>query len=85
MNTTYTDYKFSTDGVNFVSRIYSNSPFASRVASMGAEQFAELNSMAIRDVIGKASLFTREELLEELDRVNEGGTHAFILLDEGNN
>ena len=85
MTTTYTDYKFSVDGVNFVSRIYSHSPFASRVANMGAEQFAELNSLAIRDVIGKASLFTREELLEELDRVNEGGTHAFILLDEGRN
>jgi ABC-type sulfate transport system substrate-binding protein len=85
MTTTYTDYKFSTDGVDFVSRIYSNSPFASRVANMDSEQFAQLNSMAIRDVIGNASLLTRDELLEELDRVNEGGTHAFILLDEGSN
>lgn len=85
MTTTYTDYKFSADGVNFVSRIYSHSGFAERISNMPASMVSEMNSMAIREIIGNASLLTRDELLEELDRVNEGGTHAFILLDEGSN
>ena len=83
--TTYTDFPFTANGVNFVSRIYSNSPFLSTVERMPAGDFAELNIQALTEIIGDASLLTHDELLEELDRVNEGGTHAFILLDEGNN
>ena len=82
---TYTDFPFTTNGVNFVSRIYSDSPFLSRVESLPEGAFAELNIQAVTEIIGDASLLTRDELLEELDRVNEGGTHAFILLDEGSN
>lgn len=85
MTTTYTDYKFSVDGVNFVSRIYSNSPFRAQIESLPAGAFAQLNIQALTEIIGNASLLTRDELLQELDRVNAGGSHAFILLDEGNN
>ena len=45
----------------------------------------DMNIQAVTQMIGDASLFTRQELLAELERVNEGGTHAFILLDEENN
>jgi len=85
MNTTYTDYKFSVDGVNFVSRIYSNSPFRAQIESLPAGAFAQLNIQALTEIIGNASLLTHDELLQELDRVNAGGSHAFILLDEGSN
>ena len=85
MTTTYTDYKFSTDGINFVSRIYSHSPFASRLAMLPPQVVSEMNIQAVTEMIGNASLFTREELLAELERVNEGATHAYILLDEGSN
>ena len=85
MTTTYTDYKFSTNGVNFVSRIYSHSPFAGRIASLPNHVISEMNIDAVTQMIGDASLFTHEELLQELARVNEGATHAYILLDEGNN
>ena len=79
---TYTDFPFTANGVNFVSRIYSNSPFLSRIESLPEGAFAELNIQAVTEVIGDASLLTREEILEELERINEGGTHAFILLEE---
>ena len=81
--TTYTDYPFTANGVNFVSRVYSNSPFASRIASLPKTVFSDMNIQAVTEIIGDASLLTRDELLAELDRVNEGGSHAFILLDEG--
>ena len=83
--TTYTDYPFTTNGVNFVSRIYSHSPFASRLASLPKGIIDAMNIQAVTEMIGDASLFTHEELLQELARVNEGATHAYILLDEGSN
>ena len=83
-NTTYTDFPFTVNGVNFVSRIYSHSPFLSRIAGLPEGAFAELNIQAITEVIGDASLLTRDELLAELDRVNAGGSHAFILLGDNN-
>ena len=83
--TTYTDYPFTANGVNFISRIYSNSPNVESIASLPEGLFAQLNIDAVTELLGDASLFTRDELLEELGRVNEGGTHSFILLDEGSN
>ena len=78
--TTYTDYPFTANGVNFVSRIYSDSPNVKTISRLPEGVFVQLNIDAITEIIGDASLFTREELLEELERVNEGGTHSFILL-----
>jgi phosphoribulokinase len=80
--TTYTDYPFTTNGVNFISRVYSNSPFATTVSRLPEGIFASMNIQAVAEIIGDASLFTREELLSELDRINDGGSHAFILLGE---
>lgn len=82
---TYTDYPFTSNGVGFVSRIHADSPFVATINAMPAGVFEKLNADAVADIIGDASLLTREQILSELARVNEGGTHAFILLDEGNN
>ena len=79
-DSTYTDYPFTANGVNFISRVYSHSNMADRIASLPAGVFAQLNQDAVRDIIGDPSLLTTAELLEELERVNEGGSHAFILL-----
>lgn len=80
--TDYKDYPFTVNGVKFISRIDANSPFAGTLAKMPNQVVADLNIQAVSELIGDASLFTRDELLEELARVNDGGTHAFILLDE---
>ena len=77
---TYTDYPFTSNGVNFISRIDNDSPFASRLASLPRQIVDEMNIDAVTQMIGDASLLTTAELLAELERVNEGGTHAFILL-----
>ena len=78
--TNYTDYPFTSNGVNFISRINNDSPFASRLASLPRQIVDEMNIDAVTQMIGDASLLTTAELLAELERVNEGGTHAFILL-----
>jgi len=82
MNTDYKDYPFVVNGVKFISRINANSPFAGTLAKLPTQVVTDLNIQAVTELVGDASLLTRDELLAELDRVNDGGTHAFILLDE---
>ena len=77
---TYTDYPFTANGINFISRVYTHSNLSAKIASLPEGVFAQLNQEAVRDIIGDPSLLTTAELLEELERVNEGGSHAFILL-----
>ena len=77
---TYTDYPFTVNGINFISRVYSHSDLLSTIQSLPAGLFEKVNSDAVTDIIGDPSLLSTAELLDELARVNEGGTHAFILL-----
>ncbi len=85
MTTTYTDYPFTSYGVKFISRVYNNSPLAKTISSLPAGVFAQVNIDAVTEIIGDASLLTYTELKSELERVNEGGSTAFIMLDEENN
>ena len=80
--TTYTDYPFSVDGVNFISRIHSDSPFLSSVQNLPAGVFEALNIQAIQQLMGSPKLLTIEEVEDELNRINEGGSHSFILLGD---
>jgi hypothetical protein len=84
-NATYTDYKFTTQGVNFISRVYNNSPMATRIAELPAGAFVELNIQALNELIGNASVLTHNELIKELEQINAGGSTAFLMLDEGSN
>ena len=79
---TYIDYPFTANGVNFISRVYSHSDMSARIASLPAGIFAQLNQDAVRDLLGDPSLLTHDELVEELERVNAGGSHAFIMLGD---
>ena len=79
-NATYTDYPFTLKGVNFISRVYSHSDMAQRIASLPEGIFAEINQDAVSEIIGDPSKLSTAELLSELERVNDGGSHAFILL-----
>jgi hypothetical protein len=81
--TTYTDYPFNAQGINFISRVHTDSPFARQIADLPAGVFETMNIQAVSDLMN-LSTFTLDEIKSELDRVNEGGTHAFILLGENN-
>lgn len=78
--TNYTDYPFTANGVNFISRISNFSPFAGTLRKLPTATLTQMNIDAVSEMIGDVSLFTHDELLAELERVNDGGTHAFILL-----
>jgi hypothetical protein len=80
--TTYTDYPFTANGINFVSRIADHSPFVGMLKNVPAPVFTQMNIEAVRDLIGDASLMTLDEIQDELDRVNEGASHSWILLGE---
>ena len=84
INTNYTDFPFTTNGVNFVSRVYSHSPFLSQIEKLPEGVFASMNIQAVKDLVGDASLLTHDELVQELENINAGGSHAFILLGENN-
>ena len=80
--TNYTDYPFTVNGVNFISRIFSHSEFLNTIKALPAGVFEQMNVQAVREIIGDPSLLTRDELISELEFVNDGGSHAFILLGE---
>ena len=80
MNTEYTDYPFTSNGVNFISRIYNGSEIAQMVKNVPNSIFQIMNQETVQQIIGDASLLSTAELLSELERVNEGATQAFILL-----
>lgn len=80
MNSEYLDYPFTAHGVNFISRVMNTSPLASQIKSLPLSYFQKLNENAVNDLMGNPSLMTKAEILAELEKINEGGTHAFILL-----
>jgi hypothetical protein len=81
-NATYTDFPFTVSGINFISRIYSHSEMLAQINALPKPIFEQMNAEAVREIIGDPSLLTSDELLSELDRINEGGSHAFILLGD---
>ena len=61
MNTNYTDYQFTADGINFVSRIADHSPFLGAIKNLPAEDFIALNISAITDLLGRPSLMKKQK------------------------
>ena len=84
-NATYTDYPFTAQGVKFISRVFNNSPMANQIAMLPESVFTQMNLQAITDLIGDASVLTRNQLETELEKLNEGWSTALVLLDEENN
>ena len=79
---TYTDYPFTANGVNFISRVYTHSDLYNTIANLPEGVFAKMNQDAVRDLIGDPSLLSAPELLNELSILNNGGSHAFIMLGD---
>ena len=83
-NTEYKDFPFTANGINFVSRVYLHSPFLSRIEQLPEGVFSQMNIQAVNDLLTIGKTYTIDEIQSELDRVNAGGSHAFILLGENN-
>ena len=76
----WTAIPFEVDGVNFVSKVNTESELGQRILKVPANIFQMMNQGAIRESIGNVSFMTRSEILSELERVNHGGTQAILEL-----
>jgi hypothetical protein len=81
-NATYTDYPFTSHGVNFISRVYSHSDLFDTIARLPMGVFEDLNRKAVEELIGDPSELSTPELLNQLTHLNNGGSHAFIMLGD---
>ena len=73
-------YPFTVDGVDFVSLIDPNGDMYKKIQLVPAQIFSDMNAGAIRELIGKVSLLSRSEIQNELDKVNQGYTQAYLAL-----
>lgn len=73
-------YPFTVDGVDFVSLIDPNGDMYQKIQLVPAQIFSDMNAGAIRELIGKVSLLSRSEIQNELDKVNQGYTQAYLAL-----
>lgn len=73
-------FPFTVDGVEFVSQIDIESSMYQQVTNVPTHVFTMMNETAIRELIGKVSLMSRDEIQAELDRVNEGYSQAYLAL-----
>lgn len=78
--TNWVKYPFTVDGINFNSEIDPNGRMYKTISNLPAGLFTSMNQSAVREMIGKVSLFSKSEIQDELDRVNEGYHEAYISL-----
>jgi hypothetical protein len=79
----YTDFLFSHNGINYISRISETSPFIGKLRAMPAEAVVKLNQMCLDEYLTEKT-YTLAQIQDVLDKLNDGGTHAFIMLGENN-
>jgi hypothetical protein len=78
--TNWAKYPFSVDGVDFISMLDPQGSFYSQVERLPAGLFANENARMVNELIGNPALMTREELQDELARINDGASQALVAL-----
>jgi hypothetical protein len=85
MNTTldttnWAHYPLTVNGIDFVSKVDTNSSMYNKIKVLPAGIFDSMNKGAILEIIGDPSELTYDELVLELERINEGASQAIIEL-----
>jgi hypothetical protein len=78
--TNWAKYPFSVEGVDFISMLDPQGSFYSQVERLPAGLFANENARMVNELIGNPALMTREELQDELARINDGASQALVAL-----
>lgn len=78
--TNWVSYPFSVEGIEFVAKLDPQGSFYSQIEALPVGLFASWNKDMVSQIIGNPALFSHEELLSELDRVNDGASQALICL-----
>ncbi len=78
--TNWVKYPFTVDGIDFVSMLDPQGSFYSQVERLPAGIFTNENVRMVAELIGNPALMTRQELQDELDRINLGASQALVAL-----
>ena len=73
-------YPFTVDGVEFVSLIDPAGSFYPQIVKMPPSMLIKFNEDAIRSMVGSVSEMSKSEIQDELDRVNDGYSQAYLAL-----
>lgn len=80
--TMFREYHFQYNGINYISSVDVTSPMYQRIKNMPENLFIQMNLGIIKELINVE--YTLEDIHSELDRLNKGGTYAFLQLGENN-
>ena len=83
MNKTITRFAlfpFTHKGFDFVSHVEIESSVYPQIANLPEGVFITMNKNMIDELITITENSTREELISELERINDGGSYAFLRL-----
>ena len=85
-NTQFKNYPFNFQGVNFISKVDTTHPIYNAISKLTEQEFVNLNSMALSELLAGVEISTNnlQEIQGELNKLNDGGTYALILLGENN-
>lgn len=78
--TNWASYPFTVEGVEFVSLLDKEGEFYPKVERLPNGVFTAENIRMVGELIGNPALMTRDELQDELDRVNQHATQALVAL-----
>lgn len=76
----FREYHFDFVGFKFVSSVDVESPFYQRIKNLPEQLFIQMNLNLLSELIKPN--WTLGEIRKELDKVNAGGSYAFISLAE---
>jgi hypothetical protein len=80
----FREYYFEFNGLQFVSSVDVASSMYQRIKNFPESLFIEMNLNALESLFRKDMTYSIEDIRSELDRINAGGSFAFIQL-AGNN
>lgn len=75
----FATFPFTHKGVNFVSKIAETNRYLPQIMMMG-EEFITMNKGAIDELMPMLEDLSTDEILENLDVINFGGTEMFLEL-----
>jgi hypothetical protein len=78
--TNWAKFPVSVDGVDFVSEIDPDGSFYPQLSRLPQQAIQDFHEQMIHELIGNPSLLSRQELLAELERVNDGAQIAVLAL-----
>ena len=85
-NTKFRNYPFTFKGLNFISKVDTTHPIYNAINKLTEEEFSNLHTVALSEFFEgiEISLDDLQQIQDELNKPNEGGSYAFIQLGENN-